>query len=301
MYFGEIFYVLTVWFLKLSIGAFLLRIFQNPVHMHIIRGVLAVVSLYSTTYIFMVVFQCSPIDHFWKPFDEGKCLPGRVNTNTSYVHAAIIGTSDLIFAVLPVFVVCKLRMNLAMKISVSGLLGLGALAGITTFIRMPYIKALGEANALDFFKVTSRLAIWTCVEPGIGIFVGSLAALRPLFRTILGGSSVLSRSSPTPNSSNRYWPSSQRREISYPLESLSRPNKQCVITMVVGGIESRRAGRIFRVGSEEELNGKGEGLQGTVKTVEFKTVSEGSETSTRNRETPNPTLEDAFAERGGFY
>ena len=56
--------VLTVWFLKLSIGAFLLRLFQKPVHMHIIRGVLAVVSLYSTTYIAMVVFQCSPIDHF---------------------------------------------------------------------------------------------------------------------------------------------------------------------------------------------------------------------------------------------
>lgn len=42
----------------------------------------------------------------WKPFGKGKCLPGRVNMSTSYAHAAMIGTSDLIFAILPVFVVC---------------------------------------------------------------------------------------------------------------------------------------------------------------------------------------------------
>jgi hypothetical protein len=33
------------------------------------------------------------------------------------------------------------------------------------------------------------LEIWTAVEPGVGIFIGSLACLRPLFRRILGGGS----------------------------------------------------------------------------------------------------------------
>ena len=152
--------VLTVWFLKLSIGTFLLRLVQKPIHVHIIQAVLVIVSLYSLAYVFLVVFQCTPVDHFvrtpidgsldfanflqWKPFGKGKCLPGRVNTNTSYAHAAVIGTSDLIFAILPVFVVrmpilvpvvksltspqvWKLKMNLAMKVLVVGLLGLGGL------------------------------------------------------------------------------------------------------------------------------------------------------------------------------
>jgi hypothetical protein len=37
----------------------------------------------------------------------------------------------------------------------------------------------------DFFVATSRLAIWSTVEPGIGIGVASVATLRPLFGRFL--------------------------------------------------------------------------------------------------------------------
>lgn len=89
------------------------------------------------------MFQCKPIDHLvspdsfsldfqaklyeWLPFSEGTCLPGKVETGTSYAHAGLTGATDLIFAILPVFVVWDLQMNIAMKISVAGLLGFGAM------------------------------------------------------------------------------------------------------------------------------------------------------------------------------
>ena len=64
---------------------------------------------------------------------------------------------------------------------------------------------------------------------------------------------------------------------------------------------------MFGNDSEEELYGKVYGIEdkggGIVKTMEFKTVSEGSVSESERREkgTPTTNMEDAFAERGGFY
>lgn len=303
MYLGEVFYTATVWTLKLSIGAFLLRLVMKPVHKYVIIVTLVVVSLYSTAYILMVIFQCTPVDHFWHEFGKGKCIPGKVNTYTSYAHAAIIGASDLILAIVPVFMVWNLQMNQAMKLSVGGLLSLGALGGITTFIRMPYIKALGEATVLNFFEVTSRLAIWTCVEPGVGIFVGSLAALRPLFRRILGGSGIFSGpSNPTSNSqshsNSRYWQSS-RSDQPYHMESFSGTGKRSVTTTVVEGMRGKKQKLETGNDSDEEaltMHKTEASISdgGIQRTVEFMS-------SASSRNTATPTGEEAFKSRGGFY
>lgn len=41
----------------------------------------------------------------WLPFTKGHCLSGRTGAITSFVHAALTGSSDLVFAALPVFMV----------------------------------------------------------------------------------------------------------------------------------------------------------------------------------------------------
>ena len=54
-------------------------------------------------------------------------------------------------------------------------------AGIATIIRVPYIKVLGLTQ--DFLFATTDVAIWSTVEPGLGIVAAGAVALRPLFRT----------------------------------------------------------------------------------------------------------------------
>lgn len=41
------------------------------------------------------------------------------------------------------------------------------------------------ASGLSFFAEAHYLAIWSTVEPGLGIVAGCLATLRPLFRSVL--------------------------------------------------------------------------------------------------------------------
>ena len=157
---------------------------------------------------------------------------------------------------------------------------------------MPYVKALGEASVEDFFSqlpnlhfvqdeymlmqiaVTSRLAIWTCIEPGVGIFVGSLATLRPLFRKFLGGSSIFSGSHYNGRNDNSYWPSSPQTPSPFQLDTFRTGNKLCFTTTVVEGRSVDKAGKsiIDRSDSEEELYRK-QSTTGIQKTVEFDAVS----------------------------
>jgi len=303
IYIGEILYVLTVFSVKLSIGSFLLRLVQRPIQKYIIITTLTLVSVYTATYLFLVIFQCQPVSRAWYPLNQGKCLPDRVIVGSSYAHSAVIGSSDLVFAILPIYLVWHLQMNKRMKFSVAGLLGVGALGGITTFIRMPYIKGLAAADPEEFFSATAHLAIWTCVEPGVAIFVGSAAALRPLFRSILGGSANFhSHDESTRRTDSQYWPSSRYSQaIPVRLNSFSmRNSKKYPVTTVVEGTLTKNGKRLAydsqgRVDYDEsiEMNASIEG--GIHKTVEI------SATSTISSVSGSPKGEDAFRSlQGGF-
>lgn len=54
-------------------------------------------------------------------------------------------------------------------------------ASIATIVRVPYVVTLTHTD--DFLYATVDVAIWSTVEPGIGITVLSLATLRPLLRS----------------------------------------------------------------------------------------------------------------------
>lgn len=308
---------------------------QNRRQRYIILATLLVVTLYNTGYLCLIIFQCTPIDHAWKPFKKGHCLSGKINTSTSYAHAALTGFTDLVFAVLPIFVVWDLKMNTAMKVSVSGLLGLGAIGGITSFIRMPYISALEKATPIDFFVVTYRLAIWTCVEPGVGITVGSLATLRPLFRKViyLSSSSLFGSYSVSHSTSHATSKPYLRRNsnsnpspspyllnnlnLSSPLSGASGTKKAGigVTTTIVEGTLTKNGrswcgskSKLESASSQEDLgrsaseSGSREGIGIAVTTervVEFEAIVNTS--NNRAAVTPNPTREEPFVGRGGFY
>ena len=71
-----------------------------------------------------------------------------------------------------------------------------------TIVRMPYIKQLAQD---DFLYSTTNVAIWSTVEPGIGITAAALATLRPLFRSFLSRSKLFGSSARSRNGSNA-WP-----------------------------------------------------------------------------------------------
>lgn len=179
----ELFYTVTTVFIRLSIAVFLLRICVKPIHKNIVYGALTMVILFSVFYFFLVLFQCTPYSYFWGQYEgkKGSCINPAVVPDASIAHSVVSFTADWILGLLPIALIYDLKMNARTKVSVAVLLGLGLLAGVATMIRIPFIKTLALTD--DFLFATTDVAIWSTVEPGLGIMAIGGATLRPLFRS----------------------------------------------------------------------------------------------------------------------
>lgn len=97
-------------------------------------------------------------------------------------------------------------MKVKTKMLVAGILAFAAIGSTATIVRMFYIHTL--TNGPDFLYATTDVAIWSTVEPGIGITASSIATLRPLVRHCLWRMGFASG----PGQSNRYYPSTSNQK-----------------------------------------------------------------------------------------
>ncbi|PVH82384.1 hypothetical protein DL98DRAFT_388808, partial [Cadophora sp. DSE1049] len=203
-------YVLSNIALKLSIGVMLIRIAVAKKHKIIIWTVVVVFEVYGAFYFFLFVLQCRPSAYFWTQYTGGKgtCIDPTITVDATYAYSAISCWTDWTLAIIPMFIVWNLQMNIRTKIGLSLILAMAALASIATIIRIPYVKDL--ANQADFLYATTDVAIWSTAETGIGLAACSFATLRPLFRSFFLRSKLFGGSSSRGKSSSNPWPSSGR-------------------------------------------------------------------------------------------
>ena len=122
-------YVLASMALKLSIACMLLRLTVVKTHRYIIYITTFISELYSAFFFFLFVLQCRPSAYFWTQYTGGKgtCINGDVIVNATYGYSVICCAGDWILAILPGFMVWDLQMNRSTKISVAGVLAMGAM------------------------------------------------------------------------------------------------------------------------------------------------------------------------------
>ena len=123
----EIFYTITAICIRLSIGFYLLRICTSKLHQWIIKSTMAIISLLTAIYFVFVIVQCHPVSYFWLQFSglKGSCFPAIIVQKITIAYSALAAATDIIFGVLPIFVIWNLKMNRKAKMVVGCLLGLG--------------------------------------------------------------------------------------------------------------------------------------------------------------------------------
>lgn len=104
---------------------------------------------------------------------------------TSYTSATLNSIADWTFGILPYFVVKDLDLPHKQKVLVAIILGFAAIGSLATLIRMPFIVKLTHSD--DFLYATVDIAIWSTVEPGVGIAAACAATFRPLLQTFVRG------------------------------------------------------------------------------------------------------------------
>ncbi|KAK7990589.1 hypothetical protein PG990_014869 [Apiospora arundinis] len=176
--FFQITYAWSLPFIKSSICWALLRFTTARRYVYPLWAVM--IFSVGITFVGFVAVMLGPVAP--RPLGTGHCdSSGRIS-QISYVISAISVITDWACAIIPAFVIWGLRMSKSLKITLMFILALGALASISTIVRLPYLQFYNVPT--DYYYNVCNIVIWSIVECGVGIIAGSLPSLRPLLKKI---------------------------------------------------------------------------------------------------------------------
>ncbi|WQF77013.1 Putative extracellular membrane protein, CFEM [Colletotrichum destructivum] len=176
-YATQIFYVMKQVAAKASICALYLRIFTISWHRVVVIGLLVSLVFQHFLFIFLVLFQCMPIQMIWDRSVAGRCLN---ITAIGYAGGALTITYDVILIILPIPELWKLNLERRKKLVPILMLALGSIACVASMIRLRYL--ISFANTFDATWDNVEVVIWSTLEINLAMVCGSLPTLRPLIR-----------------------------------------------------------------------------------------------------------------------
>ncbi|KAH0438594.1 hypothetical protein CcaCcLH18_03301 [Colletotrichum camelliae] len=183
-WFCYLWYCLSMISSKISIGWFLLRITVRKIDIWIIYFVMFCTVCTGVVFFFVTLLQCQPISFFWEQYTgatNGHCINMDVIIALTYLYSAFSVICDFTFAILPIVLIWKLKMDRKTKIALIPIMAMACIASAAVVVRMPFVK---DFKNIDFLYATVDIAIWSTTEQGLAITAGSLATLRPLFRMV---------------------------------------------------------------------------------------------------------------------
>ncbi|RDW59065.1 hypothetical protein BP5796_11989 [Coleophoma crateriformis] len=179
---ATIVYIADMAFLKVSIAIFLLRIAVSSRYIWILRVSIGIVVTWTTAIFLYNVFQCTPVQGQWDITIGAKCVSGSSYVSAAYAFSILAVLSDWLYALIPIPMIWKVKMNTQTKFSVMVILALGIFASVATLVRLVYLANV--ANFDDILYTATDTMLWTIAEPGIGIIAASVMTLRPLLRAM---------------------------------------------------------------------------------------------------------------------
>ncbi|KAK8104877.1 cation-transporting ATPase 4, partial [Apiospora kogelbergensis] len=223
---GQVSYVVGSTLIKFVAGLLLLRLFAGQRWQRItIIFLMVLVGLVQIFYLFIAIFQCTPVPFYWYRYTAGTPSRAIVSTRpwprfppTSPSSWGSSATGSLHFS--PSLLCARLRWKGRPRYPLSGFWPLApCTASLANVVRIPYAKQL--LSSPDYLHNFTDLAIWSIIECALGLTATSLATLRPLFVRInmLASSQVLStfRSRPrTSRRNNSTGPSASRGVSKHP-------------------------------------------------------------------------------------
>ncbi|KAK2047134.1 integral membrane protein [Colletotrichum somersetense] len=181
-YICEVMYSPITLAIRTSIALLLLRIAVNKYHRWIIYANMVIIWMISIAFFVIMTFQCMPPSYFWRQLygEKGSCINFNIVPDATIAHSVISATSDWCMGLLPIALLWDVKLNRRTKALVAVLLSMGMIAGVALMVRIPYVRHL--AISTDFLYETIDVAIWSVMEPALGIIAATVPSLRPLFQ-----------------------------------------------------------------------------------------------------------------------
>ena len=147
--------------LKISLGLFFLRVLTERWQTVLFHTILGVSATYGLFYVFSTIFVCGDPTRLADTFvGSQKCLPASFILATGYLYGIINVIADWTFVLIPIAILVDSDIDRRSKISVSIVMGLGAIGSVSSILRMVYLKGLLFSSA--GVGLNSTLLSFTC-------------------------------------------------------------------------------------------------------------------------------------------
>jgi hypothetical protein len=125
---SEATYIMAMMTLKISLGIFFARIIVKPWQLGLIYVNVGINIFSSAAAFFYCLFRCGAnLDNYVIQQLYDRCTPQTLDRFVAYQQAAVTTLTDIVFVVLPVFILWNANMSRRSKISVGFILCLAAL------------------------------------------------------------------------------------------------------------------------------------------------------------------------------
>ena len=140
---GEVFYILTTTFLKISLGLFFLRLLTKPWQRRLFYAILGISGVYGLYYFLETIFHCgNPARMGFALLGSRDCAPGWLALSSGYIYGVLNIICDWTFTLIPIAILIDSNMDRRSKISVSVVMGFAAVGSVSSILRMVYLKGL---------------------------------------------------------------------------------------------------------------------------------------------------------------
>ncbi|KAK3360440.1 hypothetical protein B0T25DRAFT_130115 [Lasiosphaeria hispida] len=172
-------YNLALILCKLSITVQCYRVLRTPKMQRFFRTYFVFLVVYGLWTFFSSIMTCWPVEAYWLAVTgmQGVCLNKGVLT---FSNAGINIATDLILIVVPVPLLWRLQIPKKQKIILMGLFCVGALAVVTSIIRLQSLYMIAIAPQAEQSVMGVSIAIWSCIEINTAIICASIPAIKPL-------------------------------------------------------------------------------------------------------------------------
>lgn len=116
--------------IRASVCVLLFRLSSKRIYRWVIWINLITTTLVSMAFFFILVFQCSPPQYFWRQLygDDGHCHNKLLVTYSTTVYSIFSALSDWCLGLLPIAILWKVQINLRTKVAIASLLSLGMMS-----------------------------------------------------------------------------------------------------------------------------------------------------------------------------
>ncbi|PSN58635.1 hypothetical protein BS50DRAFT_682703 [Corynespora cassiicola Philippines] len=178
----QVLFVFATSLIKSSILLSYFRVFQDRRTTWFCYGMLVFTASSTVTCIFILLFQCRPMEAFWKvaQYANANCLP---IDKLAYIPVCISLVSNLLIFLWPAQYLIKIRIALRQKIIVNIMFLLGfCVFGVDTCL-LWYVRLVSTESDKTWNSATLYAII--IIENATAMICGSMPACKPLLAELL--------------------------------------------------------------------------------------------------------------------